>query len=305
MISIIVPVYKVENELRKCVESLINQTYKNIEIILVDDESPDSCPQMCDEFARQDRRVKVIHKKNGGLSDARNYGLKAAQGEYVLFVDSDDYIELDSCERFIEAIPFDGVDVVVSNAVQIGLCNEKIEHTQLKENHIYTGSDYIKISAPVEEWFPPAWLNLYNRKFLLDNDLFFVKGRIHEDVEILPRVFLNAQRVAYLNYAFYNYVVRTGSIMTSIKKEKSFQSSMLNYIAWKKMFDKVEDKKLQSILYGVLIKWYLKACRDAKELHPTEILGMTGSFMLHYSLNARERIKVCIFLLSKKLYYSI
>ena len=94
-ISIIVPVYKVEHELDRCVKSLLGQTYKNIEIILVDDGSPDCCPKMCDEFARKDNRVKVVHKRNGGLSDARNAGLKVASGEYVLYVDSYDYIEID------------------------------------------------------------------------------------------------------------------------------------------------------------------------------------------------------------------
>ena len=102
-ISIIVPVYKVEEELERCVQSLVNQTYKNIEIILVDDGSPDRCPLLCDEYAQKDSRVRVIHKKNGGLSDARNVGLQATTGEYVLYIDSDDYIDLDSCERFLKA----------------------------------------------------------------------------------------------------------------------------------------------------------------------------------------------------------
>lgn len=116
-ISIIVPVYKVEHELDRCVKSLLGQTYKNIEIILVDDGSPDCCPKMCDEFARQDNRVKVVHKRNGGLSDARNAGLKVASGEYVLYVDSDDYIDIDSCERFMEARNNENVDIIVGNAV--------------------------------------------------------------------------------------------------------------------------------------------------------------------------------------------
>src|SRR5699024_8305216 len=102
-ISIIVPVYKVENELDRCVQSLMKQTYKNIEIILVDDGSPDQCPKLCEQYAKEDERIRVIHKKNGGLSDARNAGLNLARGEYVLYVDSDDYIEVDSCERLINA----------------------------------------------------------------------------------------------------------------------------------------------------------------------------------------------------------
>ena len=94
LISVIVPIYNVEKYLDKCVDSIINQTYKNLEIILVDDGSPDNCPQMCDDYAKKDSRIRVVHKENGGLSDARNAGMKVATGEYVSFIDSDDYISL-------------------------------------------------------------------------------------------------------------------------------------------------------------------------------------------------------------------
>lgn len=100
-VSIVVPVYKVEQYLDRCVNSIICQTYKKLEIILVDDGSPDECPKMCEKWAKKDSRVKVIHKKNGGLSDARNKGIDIATGEYLLFVDSDDYLELDACEKWL------------------------------------------------------------------------------------------------------------------------------------------------------------------------------------------------------------
>ena len=116
-VSIIVPVYKVEIELDRCVHSLVNQTHPNIEIILVDDGSPDTCPELCDQYAKEDNRIKVVHKENGGLSDARNAGLKKATGDYILYVDSDDYIDLDSCERLLNAIGDQEVDIVVGNAI--------------------------------------------------------------------------------------------------------------------------------------------------------------------------------------------
>ena len=104
LISVIVPVYKVEKYLNKCVQSIIQQTYTNLEIILVDDGSPDNCPQMCDEWAKKDSRIVVIHKKNGGLSDARNAGIAVAKGKYIGFVDSDDYIESTMYEDLYLAI---------------------------------------------------------------------------------------------------------------------------------------------------------------------------------------------------------
>ena len=114
LISIIVPIYKVENYLIRCIESIVCQTYENIEIILVDDGSPDKCPMICDEWAKKDERIKVIHKKNGGLSDARNAGIVIAQGEFLLFVDSDDYIEKDLCESCMNVMDED-IDIVAFN----------------------------------------------------------------------------------------------------------------------------------------------------------------------------------------------
>ena len=112
LISVVVPIYNVEKELERCVESLLKQTYTNLEIILVDDGSTDRCPQICDEYLNEDGRVLVIHKKNGGLSDARNEGLIKASGKYVMFVDSDDYLGLDACEKLCEAMQED-IDFVV------------------------------------------------------------------------------------------------------------------------------------------------------------------------------------------------
>ena len=102
LISVIVPIYNVEKYLTKCIESIINQTYKNLEIILVDDGSPDKSPIICDEYAKKDNRIKVIHKKNGGLSDARNYGMSLATGEYISFIDSDDYIDEEMYEKHMK-----------------------------------------------------------------------------------------------------------------------------------------------------------------------------------------------------------
>ena len=125
-ISVIIPVYKVEKYLNRCVESVINQTYKNIEIILVDDGSPDNCPKICDEWAKKDKRIKVIHKENGGVSSARNEGLKIASGEFVQFVDSDDYIQTTFCENLVKATMSD-VDLVISGFTIINEENHRIE----------------------------------------------------------------------------------------------------------------------------------------------------------------------------------
>lgn len=130
LISVIVPIYNVEKYLTKCIESIINQTYENLEIILVDDGSPDNCPIICDEYAKRDSRVKVIHKKNGGLSDARNAGLDIATGEYIMFIDSDDFVEIDMMESMMNNMIDNNVDLVVCNIKYIYDNSEKVKYNQ-------------------------------------------------------------------------------------------------------------------------------------------------------------------------------
>ena len=119
-ISVIVPVYKVEKYIRKCIDSILNQTYQNIEVILVDDGSPDNCGKICDEYAYLDKRVRVIHKKNGGLGSARNVGLGLAKGQYIMFVDSDDYLTKDSIGTVLKAIvDYDMPDMIFLTTVLV------------------------------------------------------------------------------------------------------------------------------------------------------------------------------------------
>lgn len=125
LVSIIVPIYKVEPYLRRCVDSIVCQTYTNLEIILVDDGSPDTCPQICDEYANKDKRIVVIHKKNGGLSDARNAGLNSCKGEYISFIDSDDYVDYDFIESLIE--PIKKIHMILSSPTTYPLTKKKVQ----------------------------------------------------------------------------------------------------------------------------------------------------------------------------------
>ena len=293
-ISIIVPVYKVEQYLERCVNSLINQTYKNIEIILVDDGSPDQCPQMCDDYASEDSRIKVIHKKNGGLSDARNAGLRIATGEYVMYVDSDDYIELDSCEKLIKNA-VDNVDVVVGAYKEIRPTGVSFQqHTNLNENKIYTAKEYVVHSIEKNEWYAPAWLNLYRRAFLIDNDLYYKVGYYFEDIEMLPRLFLANPNVRYIDYPFYNYVIREDSIMTSSVTEEKINMTIDIYSEWMECFSTVNDKELQTYLRGILVKYYMTTVRKM-HIMGWKINELDFKFAWKYALNGREKIKILLF----------
>ncbi|HAT4298909.1 glycosyltransferase [Clostridium perfringens] len=305
LISIIVPVYNVEKELPRCVNSLINQTYKNIEIILVDDGSLDNSGVICDEYEKSDSRIKVIHKNNGGLSDARNVGLREATGDYILYVDSDDFIKKDSCQRFIRLLT-DKPDIVVSNA-----CEKhknyvsEIKHSNLDEGKIYTGDEYIMLATKVKEWYAPACFNLYSREFLIQNNLFFVKGLVHEDMQMLPRVFLKARTIKYLDYMFYQYIIRDNSITQNTKKEINGKHLMKIYTEWKCQFDLVTNKKLRKRLYGILIKHYFHTCKEYKMDNDIYIPGVNKFFIITNTLDIREFIKATIFVISRKLYYRL
>lgn len=301
-ISIIVPVYKVEKEINRCVDSLINQTYSNIEIVLVDDESPDRSPDICDDYAKIESRVIVIHKPNGGLSDARNAGLKKATGEYILYVDSDDYLEVDACEKLLAAIQKSNADFVVGVLREVRKDSVLFQlHSNIEPMIEYSSKDFIMKSIEANEWYAPAVLNLYRRKFLLENDLFYKVGYVYEDMEMLPRLFLSANKIIYLDYPFYNYIIRDDSIMTSGINPHKQKCAIENYDAWKKLCDSVEDGELRKTLYGIMIRYYLKTCRTLK-ITGWNVHSMGFKFSLRYALNLTEKIKVCIFQLFPGIY---
>lgn len=303
-ISVIIPVYNVEKELTHCIDSVVNQTYEELEIILVDDGSTDNCSNMCDEFARNDSRIIVVHKKNGGLSDARNCGLRIATGFYVMYVDSDDYIELDSCEMLINAAE-KNVDIVVGALREVKDGKVTFQrHSNLIPNVIYTNKDYIINSIIKREFWAPAVLNLYNRQFLIDNELYFKTGCYFEDVEMLPRLFLAAHRITYLDYPFYNYVIRQNSITTSGYNPKKRDSSIELLNNWACLINNIEDEYLKKYLYGMLIKFYL---HFARQMHFSEWLveGVDLKNALKYGLDKKEKIKSVIFSLFPKLYLKL
>lgn len=301
-ISIVVPVYKVEIYLNRCVESIVNQTYNDLEIILVDDGSPDSCPLMCEEWAHKDNRIRVIHKENGGLSDARNSGIDRATGEYILFVDSDDYLELDACEKLLRTMKKTDSDFVVGVIREIrGNRIDFQRRSIIKSNCVYNNKDFIIKSIETNEWYAPAVLNLYKTSFLNQYSLRFKVGILHEDLEILPRLYMSATRISYLDYPFYNYEIRENSIMTSNDNVKKINSIIFIYDSWKKQFDKVLDLNLQKKLYGVLIKHYLYSCR-IMGIKKWLIDGLDFNFSFKNSLNRKERIKCVMFNLAPSLY---
>ena len=214
-ISVIIPVYKVEKYLAKCVDSVLAQTYGDLEILLVDDGSPDGCGAICDGYASRDSRVRVIHKPNGGLSSARNAGLDAASGAYVGFVDSDDYIDPAMYEKLHAALVSTGADVCVCDVVYVD------EQGALKGPPIPPMAE--EVLSPEQAWrrveladdgwrYVTAWNRLYRRAVF--DGLRFQEGKIHEDELSVAPIYARCRSIAVIPDVLYWDVGRPGSIMT-------------------------------------------------------------------------------------------
>lgn len=227
LISVIVPIYKVEAYLDECVRSIIDQTYPHLEIILVDDGSPDNCPAMCDEWAKKDSRIRVIHKPNGGLSDARNAGIDAATGDYIAFVDSDDFIKPDMLEKLHMALIRADADIA---ACGIRTC-EGAKQTAWGCRDVVGTPEQIYALLYNDTAYPvAAWNKLYRRSCW--QTLRFPVGKTCEDAFTTYQLIHAARRIVMIPEALYCYRIRPGSIMTSsfsLKKMDEEEAWRCNY----------------------------------------------------------------------------
>lgn len=213
-ISVIVPVYKVENYLTRCVNSLLAQTWKDIEIILVDDGSPDNSGAICDEFAEKDPRVKVIHKENGGLSSARNCGLTVASGDYIGFVDSDDYVLPEMYEKLYLALTENDAEISICSYSYIDEDSGQFlpMNVPLKAEILSRENAYSHLDVCIEgySYYVTAWNKLY-KKELFDGCLF-AEGKLHEDEFFAHHIFAKCNKIAVIDDKLYMYMQRNGSI---------------------------------------------------------------------------------------------
>ncbi len=214
-ISVIVPVFNVEKYLKRCVDSLVLQTFSELEIILVDDGAQDSSGQLCDLYALEDQRIKVIHKKNGGLSSARNAGLSIAQGEYIAFIDSDDYIQIDMMEKMYKKAQEEMADLIVCaytcyRQEDGELISEK-DNVQL-ECVVDSGTALKYLVENRYNGMVMAWNKLYHRK--LFKNIRYPEGKLHEDEYIIHRLLYLSNKIVFMPDTFYNYMIGNSSITT-------------------------------------------------------------------------------------------
>ena len=234
LISIIVPVYKVEKYLEKCVNSILKQTYTNLEIILVDDGSPDKCGQLCDELAKTDDRIKVFHKENGGLSDARNYGVERANGEYIGFVDSDDYIHECMYEELYKAIKKSGTSIAECGVTRVYKNTLRPHYVGEDYFLVLDREGYLKEYLENKRLYGSAWCKLIHRD--LAKKIKFPTGKIYEDAFYTLELLKTVDKYTLISGNYYYYYIRENSITT-----RSFSSKDMDYI---EIMNEIEDYTL-------------------------------------------------------------
>lgn len=259
LISVIIPVFNVEKYLSKCIDSVISQTYENIEIILVDDGSADSSGEICEFYKEKDKRIQVIHKINGGLSDARNSGLEIARGEYVVFIDSDDYVDANYLMKMYLAISRMQADLVICNYCLVDDKGKSInERVSPIKNEILTGRDIeYKICEKNGDYFVVAWNKMY--KSSLWKTLRFPVGKINEDEFVIYKILEMSHKVITIKDELYYYVRRGDSIMHqkyNIKRLDVWDAYLERVeFYFKNRMDILANKTL-SVFFGILANAY-------------------------------------------------
>ncbi len=255
-ISIIIPIYNVEKYIDECVQSVLEQTYRNLEVILVDDASPDRCPKLCDQYAKEDQRITVVHQKNMGLSGARNTGLQYATGEYILFLDSDDYLDKDFCEKTLMAAEETQADIVVG---EISSVDENGKHLEGDNNLCFERNEVLDNPHAMQSLIEQtnmkgyAWGKLYRRE--VAEGITYPVGKVYEDRFTVPKYFHRAKCVCLCHGAVTFYRMRDTSISHEVSMKKL--NDLLEAEEWMITFCKENYPELVNAMESVYFGRYV------------------------------------------------
>lgn len=259
LISVIVPIYKVEKYLDRCINSIVNQTYKNLEIILVDDGSPDNCPTMCDEWSKKDNRIKVIHKINGGLSSARNSGIEQYTGEYLTFIDSDDYIEPNYIEELYSTLNQHNADMSICGLNYFNEDGSVYQDIKSLSKQFYK-EDRFSLLLEHNITVVVAWNKLYKRHIF--EKLKYPLNKKNEDEFVIYDIIDQCRNgIAITEKKLYNYINRANSIMTSMSTKGIFDAIE----AFKSRFTKTNDFKIKENCVYRMFNNYIDKYRKFKK----------------------------------------
>lgn len=303
LLSVIIPVYKVEDYLNKCVDSVLNQAFDNIEVVLINDGSPDGCPAICDEYARTDQRVKVVHQENIGLSASRNTGINESRGEYLLFLDSDDYWEGSDClQNLVLRIAANNPDLILYGVKDKDyFTNERrVIRTGYNVNELRLNREEAIKSLFKTRLFPRAvWSLAIKREFVIQNQLYFVNGIRAEDIDWLINVFMHAVSFDAVQDPFYIYVVNRPGAITSTSYADRVNFILYSVRKWMPVLESDLNPVNQLLLSYLAIQYiisYLYFARSPRQ-NRKEMISVIKQYkpILKYAYGRKSHIsKICI-----------
>lgn len=305
--SFVVPVYNVEGYLKRCVDSLIAQQDQGLEVILVDDGSTDKSKELCDKYADQYPWISVVHKANGGLSSARNMGIDQARGDYIFFLDSDDYVDVHMCQKLKEYLEvYTKADVVSIDGYEI----EKDVYTNmrripLRKVFFTKGEDYLITRYKQRNMNVEACLYLYRREFLNKNKFRFVEGILHEDVEFTYRVIMSSKYVLSVPDAFYYYVIRDGSISTQRDRTKNIQDLFQTLEQINACAEQTVNRELGKWMKNAALNSYLNMIQEARMYQPQYRRYIHKSFLWGKAATPWNCVRVILCTINVRWYCAI
>lgn len=308
-VSFVVPVYNVKNYLERCVKSILDFQDYEYEVILVDDGSTDGSGELADRIAKESPFVRVVHQENRGLSGARNSGMRVAEGEYIIFVDSDDYIVPSSIGKMVETADREVLDIGMADFCYV---DENANDTEGQDKpvcltEVVCGIDYLNACMRKKlDYAFISWRNIYRRSFLEANQLQFLEGVNHEDEEWTPRVFSVAQKVMGIEAVFYCYYQNPKSITTDVSK---FEKNCLDMIKickkHKEWMHTVENDDFVKLFGNRIALLYLSAVYKAKLIGKKYSTVVNKSFFKGLELEGKTRKKAALFCFNQHLYYYV
>lgn len=310
LVSIIIPVYNVEKYLKKCVNSVVKQTYDKLEIILVDDGSADNSGNMCDKLALKDSRIRVFHKTNGGLSDARNFGIKRANGNFITFIDSDDIVAVNLIAHLMKLIKEYDADISICDPVHIfSKIKEEYEFKDPSKIVSLTHTQALNLMFYQKDFLVSAWGKLYKKSFF--DKVEFPVGMLFEDIAIMYKLFSKAKRIVYSDAQYYGYYHRENSITTNAFSKKDLD--ILKICDSLQIFAKEHPELKKSIRCYVInanFRIYLNAPRIQKYENiilkcKNYISDNAYSVIKDRNVRSKLRFAIALFLINKNLLMKI
>ncbi|NKC66915.1 glycosyltransferase [Vagococcus fluvialis] len=304
LFSIIIPVYNIEDYILSTLKSVEKQEEKNFEVLVIDDGSTDKSGEFCIKFCDNKPNWRYYYKENGGLSDARNFGIEKAKGKYLIFVDGDDTIDFLTTSFFSSIVEKNDYDVISGLARRIDDNKEEIFKISLNENEVLSGKNYLIKELSNETMNMAVWLRIYKKDFIIKNNLFFKFGRLHEDEEWTPRVMVCAKSVYVTHFIFYNYIIREGSITQKKNKNKNGLDIIKSMNELDSFFIKNNEIEVRESMGNHIVFQCLNGFQMLDPINRKKKLW-NSDFLKNRSLSQKNKYKLYLFNFSKNLYYTV